>query len=80
MSEPLTLASLWSSGFSNQTALIIPEGGPWLTYGKLGKQIESLAEALRRGGVQPGDPVAIVLPNGLEYLTTFLAEIGRAHV
>jgi oxalate---CoA ligase len=35
--------------------------------------VDTLADALRRGGVRVGDAVAIVLPNGLEFLATFLA-------
>lgn len=73
MAESLTLRNLWSDTFSNQPAVVIPEGGPRLSYAELTAQIERLATALRQGGIQPGDPVSMILPNGLEFLTTFLA-------
>ncbi len=67
------LTQLWSADFSRQTAVIIPDGGPSVTYARLGEQIATLAECLRRGGIRAGDAVSIVLPNGLEFLSTFLA-------
>ena len=68
-----TLAHLCSADFAQRTAVIIPDGGPYTTYAQLGQQIARIADALRRGGVRPGDPVAIVLGNGLDYLVSFLA-------
>jgi long-chain acyl-CoA synthetase len=43
------------------------------TYAELGEQIERAAEGLRRLGVQPGDPVAIVLPNCPQHIVAFYA-------
>jgi acyl-CoA synthetase (AMP-forming)/AMP-acid ligase II len=51
----------------------VPEGTRRFTYGDLRAQIAALAESLRCAGLQAGDPVAIVLPNGIEFLATFLA-------
>src|SRR6266404_525468 len=68
-----TLSQLWTDDFRNRTAVVVPEGGPTLTYGQLGEQIARMADALRRGGVRPGDPVSIVLGNGLDFLVAFLA-------
>ncbi len=68
-----TLAELLSSNYADRTAVIIPDGGPTLTYAESRAQVESLAETLKRGGIRAGDSVSIVLPNGLEFLTTFLA-------
>ncbi len=68
-----TLLELWSADFANSPAVVIPDGGPSLTYRRLREQIAGLADALRKGGVRTGDSVSMVLPNGLEYLTTFLA-------
>ena len=67
-----TLAHLWSPKFAAQPAIFIPDG-PEATYGQLQTQIEVVAAMLREGGVQAGEAVAIVLPNNLEYLVTFLA-------
>ncbi len=53
-------------------AVIIPDG-PHFSYGQLREQIATLAFALRKGGVRAGDPLAIVLPNGVEFIATFLA-------
>jgi acyl-CoA synthetase (AMP-forming)/AMP-acid ligase II len=71
--QQTTLADLLPSGSEQQTAVIIPDTGLQLTYAELHDRIDSLAQALRRSGIGPGDRVAIVLPNGLEFLTTFLA-------
>ncbi len=68
-----TLMGLWGADWANQTAVVVPDGGPAVTYAQLQRQIEALAEALRRGGIGAGEAVAIVLPNGLEFIATFLA-------
>jgi acyl-CoA synthetase (AMP-forming)/AMP-acid ligase II len=67
-----TLMHLWSPKFASQPAVFIPDG-PEVTYGQLQNQIEAVTTALREGGVQAGQPIAIVLPNNLEYLVAFLA-------
>ena len=67
-----TLMHLWSPKFASQPAVFIPDG-PEVTYGQLQNQIEAVTAALRAGGVQAGEPIAIVLPNNLEYLVAFLA-------
>ena len=76
MSSADTLTDLWPSDFRSRTAVVIPDGGPTVSYAQLAGQIASVAEALRRGGIGAGDPVAIVLGNGLEYLVLFLAATG----
>lgn len=43
------------------------------TYAELGDQVERAAEGLRKLGVQPGDPVAIVLPNCPQHIVAFYA-------
>jgi acyl-CoA synthetase (AMP-forming)/AMP-acid ligase II len=68
-----TLADLFRGELAAKTAVIIPQGGPQVSYAQLRAQIESLARTLRQGGIRPGDAVAIVLGNNLEYLATFLA-------
>src|SRR5262245_55320298 len=67
-----TLAELFSDSFAARRAVIIP-GGPVVTHGQLRAQVFRLADALRRGGVESQATVSIVLPNGLEFLATFLA-------
>lgn len=43
------------------------------TYRELHEQIERAAEGLRQQGVQPGDPVAIVLPKCPQHIVAFYA-------
>ncbi|MFD5429396.1 amino acid adenylation domain-containing protein [Streptomyces sp. NPDC127084] len=52
-------------------ALLI--GARRITYGDLNARVESLASRLRDAGVTPGQPVAAVLPRGLDSVTTLLA-------
>lgn len=79
MTAPATLADLLARTDPNHPALILPEGGAVTTHSGLAAQVEALAGQLRRTDLQPGQPVAIVLPNGLEYLATFLA-VARARL
>jgi acyl-CoA synthetase (AMP-forming)/AMP-acid ligase II len=44
-----------------------------VSYKALAGQIERLSGQLRGAGLKPGDSVAIVLPNSLEFLVVFLA-------
>jgi acyl-CoA synthetase (AMP-forming)/AMP-acid ligase II len=73
MTNPRTLADLLTQNDPRQPALILPEGGSVSTHRELNDQIEAIATALRRTLLQPGQAVAIVLPNGLDYLVSFLA-------
>jgi acyl-CoA synthetase (AMP-forming)/AMP-acid ligase II len=68
-----TLADLWPADCANRTAVVTPDDGRSVTYAQLRTQTAALADQLRRRGVRPGDPLAVVMPNGLAYLTTFLA-------
>ena len=43
------------------------------SYGSLSDQVDRLAARLRQSGLDPGQVVAIALPNGIEYLVAFLA-------
>jgi acyl-CoA synthetase (AMP-forming)/AMP-acid ligase II len=71
-----SLSHLWPADLPARTAVIVPDGGPQVSYALLREQVAGLSATLRQGGIRPGDVVAIVLPNGLEYLTTFLAVTG----
>src|SRR5262245_55981549 len=70
MDSPLT--DLWSRQFASQPAVVIPDG-PEVTYRQLQYQVEAVTAALREGGIRAGEPVALVLLNGLEFLVAFLA-------
>jgi acyl-CoA synthetase (AMP-forming)/AMP-acid ligase II len=79
MSQIATLADLLSKGEPSQAAVVLPEDGLTVSYRDLATQVERLALALRANGLGPGDTVGIVLPNGLEFLTAFLA-VTRARL
>jgi len=68
-----TLLNVLASEGRREHAIIVPDGGPCLTYAELAARIGTVAEALRQNGISRGDRVAIVLPNGLEFVTVFLA-------
>ena len=67
------LPSLLNAAPGNATAVIIPETGTAVTYESLRRQIKSMAHALAGMGIQRGDRVANVLPNGLPTIVAFLA-------
>ncbi len=70
--HPGTLLDLLEAGAPSHPAMVAP-GGPVLTYDSLRRQVRALAEQLRAMGIDRGDRVAIVLPNGIEAIVTFLA-------
>jgi len=55
----------------SSTALII--GAERMSYGELGARIGCVASSLRRLGVQPGDRLALLMPNSTEYLVSYYA-------
>jgi acyl-CoA synthetase (AMP-forming)/AMP-acid ligase II len=75
----LTLADLFNLAKPGHSAVILPEDGSAITYRSLADQVESVASLLRSTGLQPGQAVAIVLPNGWEYLVAFLG-VTRARL
>jgi acyl-CoA synthetase (AMP-forming)/AMP-acid ligase II len=79
MPQPQTLADLFFRADKKQPAVMVPEDGTSITYQSLASQVEVLAGRLRQAGMEPGQVVAIVLPNGLEYLVSFLG-VTRARL
>jgi len=73
-----TLRDLLAIGDSSHPALIVPEGGPMVTYSSLRDQVERLASALRRLDIGRGDRVAMALPNGIEIIVAFFATATAA--
>lgn len=71
--NPETLAGLLSSGDQHATAVVVPEGGPKLSYGEFSQEVERVAGLLAARGVERGRAVSIVLPNGLDFMTLFMA-------
>nr|WP_202446895.1 acyl-CoA synthetase [Streptomyces sp. SID5468] len=56
----------------DRTVLIAPDGTPW-SAGRLHTAANRLVHALRAHGLRPGDSFAVVLPNGPEFFTAYLA-------
>ena len=79
MKDSPTLADLLDSAQPEHPAIILPEDGSVTTYRQLSEQVDRLARALSASGLQPGQTVGIVLPNGLENVAIFLA-ITRARL
>ena len=73
MSAKKNLVELFRHVDVQRPAVILPDDGLTTTYRSLIEQIEATAGQLRQAGLEPGQTLAIVLPNGLEYLVTFLA-------
>jgi acyl-CoA synthetase (AMP-forming)/AMP-acid ligase II len=68
-----TLAYLLEDPGSSAPAIVSTDLGVVVGYRALAEQIERLSGRLRRAGLKPGDAVAIVLPNSLEFLVVLLA-------
>jgi len=63
-------------------ALVEVERGRRFTYAELDARANRVANALRAQGVRPGDRVALLMMNGVEYLETYfaLAKLGAVMV
>ena len=72
MIKPNTIKDILERGEPSHIAVISPNG-PVLTYGDLRRQVDSLADQLHSFGIGRGDRVAIILPNGVEHIISFLA-------
>jgi acyl-CoA synthetase (AMP-forming)/AMP-acid ligase II len=69
-----TLSVLFSAERTAQdVALVAPEDGRAITFGELERVVGELAGRLRAIGVERGDRVALVLPNGPEFVQLLLA-------
>src|SRR5260370_392198 len=73
MTTRSSLAELLADHRSSAPAIISTSPLVVVSYKALAEQIERLSEQLRSAGLKPGDCVAIVLPNSLEFLVVFLA-------
>lgn len=56
----------------DRTVLIAPDGEEW-TAGRLHAASNQLVHGLRAAGLRRGDAFAVVLPNGVEFFTAYLA-------
>ena len=57
---------------AGKTAFITDDNAP-VTFGSLHSRVEKLAGALESAGVGKGDVIAVLLPNGIEFVELFLA-------
>ncbi|MET9544964.1 acyl-CoA synthetase [Streptomyces sp. NPDC006627] len=55
-----------------RTVLVAPDGAEW-TAGRLHGGVNQLVHGLRAAGLERGDAFAVVLPNGVEFFTAYLA-------
>jgi acyl-CoA synthetase (AMP-forming)/AMP-acid ligase II len=77
MSKASTLLDLLAAGDDDALA-IAAQSGPPLTFGALRQLVKTSGEQLQAAGVAPEDRLAIVLPNGPEMATAFLAVASTA--
>ena len=68
-----SLGELFADSGSSAPAIVSTSPLVVVSYKALAEQIERLSGDMRSAGLKPGDRVAIVLPNGLEFLVVFLA-------
>lgn len=58
----------------------VGDGEELLTYGELADETDAAANAFAERGVEPGDRVAICLPNRVAFLTAYLGAMKRGAV
>ena len=68
----MTIRSLLDAGTDNAVALTAPDR-PAMTYAALRRHVDSIGRQLAGSGLVPSDRVAIVLPNGPEMASAFMA-------
>ncbi|WNI26502.1 acyl-CoA synthetase [Streptomyces sp. ITFR-16] len=56
----------------DRPVLVAPDGESW-TAGRLHAEANRMVHGLRAAGLEEGDAFAVVLPNGVEFLTAYLA-------
>lgn len=56
----------------DRRVLVAPDGEEW-TAGRLHAEANRMVHGLRAAGLEEGDAFAVVLPNGVEFLTAYLA-------
>ena len=75
--EPTTLAQLLAFPTSAEVAIIDEAADVAISYRALADEVERVAQSLHGVGLDSGDAVALVLPNGIELLVLCLA-LARA--
>jgi 2,3-dihydroxybenzoate-AMP ligase len=70
--EPLGLLT-WRWAERDGDAVALVDGDRRLTYRELAVRVDLLAEGLRAAGLRDGDNMLVQLPNGISFVTAFLA-------
>ena len=78
-SDNKTISGQLYSSELNKEAIVVP-GSNTISYGNLLHQIESFKNDLISLGITKKDRIAIVLPNSIEFVVTFLAVSSVATV
>ena len=72
--EPRTsLVQLLLDPDSSAPAVIVPEPAVTVSYKSLAEQVATLSAQFSGAGLKAGEAVALVLPNGMEFVVLFLA-------
>lgn len=66
-------AALDAVALRNASRTAVVDGETRADYAELGRRVSALASFLEDRGVRPGHRVALMLPNGLDYVVGFLA-------
>ena len=74
--EPRVLGDLYAGPAGNAPFLISPEQGAMLTYARFMDEVNAACMGFQKAGVQPGDAVGIVIPNGVEVLVAFFGALA----
>ncbi len=77
MAKPVTVVDLLEHGSDEAVAIVAPGRGP-LTYSNLRAHVTNTVAQLNKLGIGRNDPVAIVLPNGPEMASAFIAVAAGA--
>jgi acyl-CoA synthetase (AMP-forming)/AMP-acid ligase II len=73
--EPRVLGDLIARAPGNAPFLVSPEQGTTLTYARFMDEVNAACMGFQKAGVQPGDAVGIVIPNGVEVLVAFFGAL-----
>lgn len=68
-----TLLDLVNAAPGDNVALIAPDTGARISYDSLRRQVLAAASAFAQSGIEPGQRIAIALPNGPAVIVAFLA-------
>src|SRR5215211_7896293 len=73
--EPRVLGDLIARAPGNAPFLVSPEQGVTLSYARFMDEVNAACMGFQKAGVQAGDAVGIVIPNGVEVLVAFFGAL-----